>query len=447
VTHDNPERVHSAAATYTAADACERRCYVGTDVGGRCVLTDLAEQARRLAATESPRVELEPGGALIVAVVGDDEDVIAAVEGAFAELREASSQTGLRTRGIAHGYRLEDVVALAVRVPSSADAEDVRRWLARRVPGASLDIDVGGRVTLGAAFAPRMGRAPSRARYARESDGRLRVEAFELHVVEHCNLRCANCCNMSPLVAERTMSVAETEAMCRRMAEVLVTDVFKIMGGEPLMHPDITGVIHAIRRVGISDRVRLFTNGLLLPAMKQPFWEALDELTISNYSSAPVKPAILELSKRRAREFGFVLNIKNVSEFSQVLSPRYQSDDGRVQDTFARCWLRHRCLIVRDRRFYMCTRAAYAEDFLARSAHEPLPAGVVLDRSEDGVHIDAPDLPERLEAYMNRERPLGACRYCFGGDGATEPHVQLSRREVAEGVLSRALTESRWLRK
>lgn len=407
----------------------------------------LLEGARELSAREAFHATVESSGALLLAAVGDGEDVATAIDVAWSALREASSRQAMRERGVDRGYRVEDVVAIAARVVRSEDEAWVAAWLARRLPEARIEIALGTRLTLAAAFAPRVGFAPARSRYAVEADGRVRVEAFELHVVEHCNLRCASCCNMSPLVAERTLTVAETEAMCRRMAAVMVADVFKIMGGEPLLHPDITGVLEAVRGVGIGARVRLFTNGLLLPSMKPAFWEALDELTISSYASAPVKPAILALSRQRARELGFVLNVKEVSEFSQVLSPRYERDEAAVLRTFSRCWLRHRCLIVRDRRFYMCTRAAYAGDFLARVAHEPLPEGVELDRSDDGVPIDAPDLTERLLAYLNRDEALGACRYCFGGDGASEPHVQLRKKEIAAGVISRALTEERWLRR
>jgi hypothetical protein len=286
-------------------------------------------------------------------------------------------------------------------------------------------------------FAPRVGRSPTRPRYTRGTDGRVRVDAFELHVTEHCNLRCANCCNMSPLVDERTVALADFEALVEQLARSIVADVVKIMGGEPTLHPDIANVIRVLRASGLGDRVRLFTNGLRLQAMPDAFWESLDELTISTYASAPVKPAILAIARERARRHDIVLNIKPVDEFSQVLSPRYESDDARVGETFDRCWLRHRCMVVRDRRFYTCTRAAYAGEFLAKVAHEPPPAP--LDRTDDGIAIDRPDFAEALEAYLGRDQPLAACRYCFGGDGATEPHYQLTREEVERGVLSRRL--------
>jgi hypothetical protein len=384
------------------------------------------------AGQESARLQ---DGRLVVAVAGagegDLDDQLGAI---FERLRRASSRERLRDQGLDVGFRIEDLLALTIQLPGDG-ADFARRWLRRRVPGEVV-LNVApepGPLFLAAAFAGRVGHAPARERYLLGGDGRMRVEAFELHVVEHCNLRCANCCNMSPLVAKRTMTVGEVEGLCRRMAAVLNVDVFKIMGGEPLMHPEIVGVLGAIRRSGISGKIRLFTNGLLLASMKPEFWSSLDELTISSYSSAPVKPALLARARAQAKAHGFVLNVKEVAAFSQVLSPAYRP---QVQQTFERCWLRHRCIIVRHDRFFMCTRAAYAEDFLERASCEPVPSGAVLDREGDGVPLDTADLPARLVEYMNRTGPLAACHYCLGGDGALEPHHQLSKADVAAGRLS-----------
>lgn len=380
----------------------------------------------QLAVRAEPMLALTEGDALRVCVVGDDIDAL------FEQLRERTARDSVRALGRDQGYRIED----AVRIVLGAEAETARlaAWLRRRFAREVVAIERPGPLAIAVELAARVGRAPERVTYGRDAAGRVRVEAFELHVAEHCNLRCANCCNMSPLVGERLLSVAEVEDLAGRMAAVLRADVVKIMGGEPLLHPAIAAVVRALRSSGVGERVRLFTNGLLLAAQGDDFWEALDELTISVYTSAPVKPAVLEMARARARRHDIVLNIKPVAEFSQVLSPVYRADP---RETFERCWLRHRCLVVRDRRFYMCTRAAYAQDFFHRVAHTPAPAPV--ERSGDGVSIDAPNLGAELTAYLNRQAPLGACHYCFGGDGATEPHYQLTRKEVAAGTLSRRL--------
>ena len=388
------------------------------------------------------------GVALDVAVRGDLLDVHAqvgeagepALERLFAALRHASSQGELAARGVPGAFRVEDLVAVEAAVAGAGEAATTERWLRRRLPRETvLSVgevrDGGGPAQLSATFARRGALPTSQRRRYERVDGRVRVEAFELHVVEHCNLRCAHCCNMSPYLAERTLSVGDVEAMCRTMAEHLAVDVFKIMGGEPLLHPDITGVLHAIRRARISETIRLFTNGLLLHAMDDAFWGALDELTISSYASAPVKPAHLDAARARARAAGVVLNVKPVAEFSEVMRAEREGDDAAVRRTYEGCWLRHRCMVVRDGRFFMCTRAAYAEEFHGALLHGAHPGDRAGAREGDGVPLSSPDLGAALLGYLNRAEPLASCRFCHGGAGPLVPHAQLSRADVREGRL------------
>jgi hypothetical protein len=359
-----------------------------------------------------------------------------ALERLFSALRHASAREELRAHGMDCGFRVEDLLEIEATLKSAELAAEGERWLRRRVPAETT---VRTRVdlvpTVEARFARRGALLTSqRARYERH-DGRIRVEAFELHVVEHCNLRCAHCCNMSPYLPERMLTVAEIQTICRTMAAQLRVDVFKIMGGEPLLHPDITGVLHAIRRSGISPRVRLFTNGLRLHAMDDGFWQALDEITISNYTSAPVKPALLASAQERARAAGVVLNVKPVSDFSHVMRTERQDDDDQVRRTYQGCWLRHRCLVVRGGKFFMCTRAAYAEEFHERLLHGEHPEDRDLALAGDGVPLDSADLGAALLQYMNRAEPLASCRFCHGGAGPLSPHAQLSPADVRAGRL------------
>jgi Radical SAM superfamily/4Fe-4S single cluster domain len=366
-----------------------------------------------------------------------DEAGLPGLERLFAALRHASAQGDLAARGLAEGFRVEDLIEIEAAAPGEDEAAIGERWLRRRVPRETVVRARAGaeRREVHATFA-RRGALPTsqRARYQRD-DGRMRVEAFELHVVEHCNLRCAHCCNMSPYLADKTLGVAEIASMCRTMAAHLQVDVFKIMGGEPLLHPDIAGALDAIRRSGISERVRLFTNGLLLHTMGDDFWRALDELTLSNYTSAPVKPALLEAAREKARAFGVVLNVKPVAAFSEVMRAEREDDEQAVRRTYAGCWLRHRCLVVRGGKFFMCTRAAYAEEFHRDLLHGAHPGDRALALEGDGVPVDTPDLGPALLAYMNRTEPLASCRFCHGGAGPLAPHAQLSKADVREGRL------------
>jgi organic radical activating enzyme len=371
--------------------------------------------------------------AVRVAVEGGGD---VALERLLAALRHASSHAELAARGVEGPFRVEDMLGVEAAVVAGEVAV-AERWLRRRLAGDTA-VAVRGQAegsAIDAVFARRGSRPTSQRQAYARVDGRVRVEAFELHVVEHCNLRCTACCNMSPYLDEKTLSVAEIEAMCRTMAAHLEVDVFKIMGGEPLLHPDIAGVLRAIRGTGISKKIRLFTNGLLLHSMGDEFWAALDELTISNYSSAPVKGAMLEEIHARARAHDVVLNVKPVGEFSEVMRGERADDPAEVREVYDNCWLRHRCMVVRNEKFYMCTRAAYADEYHARIMHAAHPEDREAAVAGDGVPLNTPDLGAAILAYLNRHEPLVSCRFCHGGAGPLAPHSQLSKADVRAGRL------------
>lgn len=368
---------------------------------------------------------------VVVATAEGSGDVT--LERLLAALRHASSQGELLAHAVEGPFRVEDLVSVEVWF-AAEELGAAERWLRRRLSrDTAISAHAGPQARVEAVFARRGTRATSQRQEYTRAGGKVRVEAFELHVVEHCNLRCTSCCNMSPYLEERTLSVAQIEAMCRTMAQHLEVDVFKIMGGEPLLHPQITEVVRAIRGTGISRVVRLFTNGLLLHRMDEEFWQALDELTISNYTSAPVKPATLAEIQEKARRHDVVLNVKPVAAFSEVMSDT-RVGDGELQQVYDSCWLRHRCMVVRNEKFYMCTRAAYAEEFHARLLHGAHPDDLTQARG-DGVRLDTPDLGAALLEYLNKAEPLASCRFCHGGAGPLAPHSQLTRADVREGRL------------
>ncbi len=380
-------------------------------------------------------IDVRHEGESLVVAAADPGAGDVALERLLAALRHASSHAELTARGVDGPFRVEDLLALTATVPA-AELGPAERWLRRRLArdtAVAVEPGEGSRVV--ASFARRGARPTSqRARYERVG-GRIRVEAFELHVVEHCNLRCTACCNMSPYLAEHTLSVDAIAAMCQTMAAELDVDVFKIMGGEPLLHPQIAAVLRAVRASGISQTVRLFTNGLLLHTMTDEFWAALDELTISNYTSAPVKPELLAAAQAKARAFDVVLNVKPVTEFSEVMRGEREADPAQLQRTYEGCWLRHRCLVVRRGKFYMCTRAAYADEFHRDLLHGAHPDDRAAALAGDGVPLSTPELGEALLAYLNRSQPLNSCHFCHGGAGPLAAHTQLAKADVRAGRL------------
>jgi hypothetical protein len=258
-------------------------------------------------------------------------------------------------------------------------------------------------------------------------DGRILTWSLEAHLVDHCNLRCVQCCQLAPFFPERDLDLAMLEADLKRLRPVLRPQIFKLTGGEPLLHPDVVGALEVVRRSGIAQRVQVTTNGLLLPGMPDAFFDAVDLLKVSAYSSAPLPAKTIDVIRARCERHRVELDLRTYHTFQQITPEPPFHDPSAASKAFAGCWLKVRCHLVSRGRFYTCSRPPRLEPYLRQLGHE-LPL-----MQEDGLSIDGPDLGSRLYRYLNREDPLQSCNHCLGTTGAWRAHAQLplrARREL-----------------
>lgn len=252
-------------------------------------------------------------------------------------------------------------------------------------------------------------------------DGRVVTRALEAHVVDHCNLTCAGCCSLSPALAPRFDDPATVARDLALAARVLAPRVFKLVGGEPLLHPRIVELAEVARAAAIAPKVSLTTNGLLLARAPDALWAALDAVTVSLYPDVGPRAPDLARIAARAAEHGVSLNWKRQDRFVTMDRDTPCDDDAENRAVFARCWIRERCHLLRDGVFYTCTRPAHFARYL----------GPARDLRGDGLRLhDGPSLRDELVAYLTRARPLDACSLCHGGDAPTAPHRLLTRDEL-----------------
>lgn len=105
---------------------------------------------------------------------------------------------------------------------------------------------------------------------------------FEVPIVGHCNLNCVSCNHCAPLAEPEFMDLAETTKDFERLSQLFHGKVKRIflMGGEPLLHPELPGFIRAARDNFPTAEILLVTNGLLLLNQAEEFWDACREKDI-----------------------------------------------------------------------------------------------------------------------------------------------------------------------
>lgn len=251
--------------------------------------------------------------------------------------------------------------------------------------------------------------------------GRIQTRSLEAHIVDHCNLTCAQCCSLSPLLPEWYARPDALADDLRIAAKVLQPRVFKLVGGEPLLHPALVEVIERVRGTGIAPLISVTTNGLKLGEMPDAFWQAVDALTISRYPKPSLGVDLIAHVERRAARFDVRLNWKVQDVFTAMNRAQPNPDRDDAQRLFHDCWIRERCHMIRDGMFYTCTRPAHFHT-LHKGAK---------DFHVDGLALrDSAGLLDAMLAYLQRETPLEACLLCNGGSAPVAPHRILKRIEV-----------------
>lgn len=249
-------------------------------------------------------------------------------------------------------------------------------------------------------------------------EGRVQTRSLETHLVDHCNLRCAACCSLSPHLPQWQVEPDDLAEELRLAKRALAPTWLKLVGGEPLLHSRLVNCLEVAKSADIAPIVSLTTNGFLLPRQPEAFWEKLDAMTVSLYPSARLPESTIALIETKSAEHQIRLNWKKQDHFVQMDRTQRCEDELENEKVWGACWLRRRCHMIRDGRFYACTRPAH----LGKLLHE--------DFTGDGLRLhEGVGLAEEIQTYLQRTEPLAACALCLGGNAPQEPHRQLNAKE------------------
>lgn len=252
--------------------------------------------------------------------------------------------------------------------------------------------------------------------------GKVRTRALEYHVTDHCNLRCDHCCSFSPILRKWSADPADFERDLRAVRRAVAPEFVKIVGGEPLLHPELERLLAIAKELDVAPRIQLTTNGVLLDRLTPRGWDSIDMLAVSLYPEPALDRSRLRWIARQAAQRHIEVSWKVQDKFTCLDRNSAASHDVATR-VFRECWIRHRCNSIKNGRFYCCTRPQYVQKFA------PSPE---LFR-EDGVPVDDPDaaaLALRIKAHLERSEPLHSCFLCNGGNAPLETNRQLTTIEV-----------------
>ena len=233
------------------------------------------------------------------------------------------------------------------------------------------------------------------------------VLSFEVNFVNHCNLNCQCCNHFSPLAKASFLDKYKYASDLKRIHELFGNRIGRLMllGGEPLLHPEIEELLQITRDNLPDASLYLITNGLLFSKMSQNFWRLCNNLRIGiKVTKYPLK---FDYAKweRYALEHGVDLS----DESTEPIKTTYRlplKENGGLDPyrNYMKCYHANMCVVLREGRLYTCPIAAWV-DILNEYYSKKFP-----QLEDNSIDIYQVNNPQEIEDYL--KLPIPMCSHC-----------------------------------
>ena len=251
---------------------------------------------------------------------------------------------------------------------------------------------------------------------------------FSIHLTEHCNLNCCGCSHFCNLHKEpEFLDLKEFERDFARLSELFhgEAEYIHLMGGEPLLHPQITDMFPIARKSFPHADLKILTNGILLPKMQDSFWNACRENNIIiTPSQFPIKVDYREV-QRKAEHFGVrCLLVWEKSEFRKDVLDLDGFHDPLTN--FLKCTHPNNCTFFSHGRFCTCNIPLNIGNFNT-FFHKNL-------RLSEQDYIDIYKAKSGQEILSFLTKPIPFCRYCALEKWERGLAWKVSKQEISEWI-------------
>ena len=254
---------------------------------------------------------------------------------------------------------------------------------------------------------------------------------FVLNILDHCNLRCKGCDHFAAVAEERFVSLNDIKKDLAQISKILNGDVARIgvMGGEPLLHPQLKDILIYTRLFFPKTLIQLVTNGLLLLRQDEEFWRICREQNIvivnTKYPINLDYEAIKETVAVHGVMFELYGGIRKITKTSYKIP---LDIEGRQdpKESFIECFHANTCPLLMEGKLYSCTVAPNVRHFNKRfGTHMELGDG-------DSLDIYSVKKASELLNFLSCPKPF--CRHCDVSNRSYGHKWEHSRLEINEWV-------------
>lgn len=254
---------------------------------------------------------------------------------------------------------------------------------------------------------------------------------FEFHIVEHCNLNCRSCTHFAPLAKEDFLSVEEFEKDISRLSHLTNKQArfINLLGGEPLLHPEINSFMIIARKYFSNAIIRVVTNGVLLAQMDEKFWKTCKENNITiGVTEYPIdidyKKAINIIKNHGIGFESFSGDDIDRNEMWKIALDK--NNLSRPVDNFINCPRANACVFVKHGKIYNCATMANIDHF-----NNYFGCDYHLS-DDDGMDFHKADDINQIFSFLSKPKPF--CRFCNIQKRKYGLKWEKSKRQIEEWI-------------
>lgn len=250
-------------------------------------------------------------------------------------------------------------------------------------------------------------------------DKALHLGYFEVVVTTRCTLKCKNCANLMQYYRQPMHVQWDViEKSVKKFLECIDrVEKVGILGGEPLLYPELDKVIYLLEASPKVKTIRIVTNGTLIPK-DENILKALTGrkvvVQLNNYLNAYAGVAD-ELAKLfDERKIKYKLLKKDGTEWVDYgdLSSRNRSEE-ELTEQFKRC--RIECRSLYNGKLYYCPRSGHGMDLKLLSEVNK----DYVDLADSNSTVE--ETREKLYELLCEKKYIEACNHCDKGTKFCKP--------------------------
>lgn len=223
----------------------------------------------------------------------------------------------------------------------------------------------------------------------------------EMHIMDACNLNCRGCTHFSPAFSRQMPDFDSRMSDIKELKRIFThVAVFYILGGEPLMNPQIKDYVCEIKSLLPETSIILVTNGLLLTSIGEDILKCFrDNNVIVSISEYEPTHRMIDRIKSRLGEFGVVYQIRAYDSKQKFNKPLSLKADSIHK---LKC-ISDGCVNIYEGKIARCPTLMYIEHF-NEVFHTSLP-------DEGVIRLEAVQNGRELLDELKQSVPL--CKHCI----------------------------------